>query len=69
MQMVARDVFARVPPLHCGVLALRADRGEMLILDTGPDTAAGAFPVYFGATMIAGFVATALPGRQRVCRF
>ena len=60
MLMVASDVFAHVPPLLCGVLALRADREKRRILETGQNTAFGAFPVYVGATMISGFVATAL---------
>ena len=60
MQMVAPDVFVHVPPLLCGVSALRADREKMRILETGQNTAFGAFPVYVGATMISGFVATAL---------
>ena len=60
MQMVAPDVFAHVPPLLCGVLALRADREKMRIFETGQNTAFGAFPVYVGAIMISGFVATAL---------
>ena len=58
--MVAPDVFAHVPPLLCGVLALRADREKMRIFETGQNTAFGAFPVYVGAIMISGFVATAL---------
>ena len=60
MQMVAPDVFAHAPPLLCGVLALRADREKRRFLETGQNTAFGAFPVYVGATMISGFVATAL---------
>ena len=60
MRIVDPDVFAHVPPLLCGVLALRADREKMRILETGKNTAFGAFPVYVGATMISPFVATAL---------
>ena len=58
--MVAPDVFAHVPPLLCGVLALCANRKKRRFLETGQNTAFGAFPVYVGATMISGFVATAL---------
>ena len=60
--MVAPDVFAHVPPLLCGVLALCAYREKRRFLETGQDTAFGAFPVYVGATLISGFVATALIG-------
>ena len=60
MQKVAPDVFAHVPPLLCGVLALRVDREKGRILETGRNTAFGAFPVYVGATVISRFVATAL---------
>ena len=60
MRIVDPDVFAHVPPLLCGVLALRADREKMRIFETGQNTAFGAFPVYVGAIMISGFVATAL---------
>ena len=58
--MVAPDVFAHVPPLLCGVLALCAYREKRRFLETGQNTAFGAFPVYVGATLISGFVATAL---------
>ena len=60
MQMVAPDIFAHAPPLLCDVLALRADREKMRFLETGQNTAFGAFPVYVGATMISRFVAAAL---------
>ena len=68
MQTVALDVFAHVPPLLCGVLALCAYREKRRFLETGQNTAFGAFPVYVGATLISGFVATALDLGPKILR-
>ena len=47
----------------CCFATLRGGAGgpsERALFETGRNTAFGAFPVYVGATMISGFVATAL---------